>query len=200
VSIRFPDPVDGNSYLAYDGRYYMVYTDSPGGTTPPVLRVVSASGPDLGDWAPVTTLPAAVGGTSVDLSYDPARDQFLVVANVTGNDATVGYNSLRLSYFDAGWNLLRQQAVTVNGLGFSFGGGAAVLTNSLKQPLDPQFYGFAAGTVDADGATVWQWGYAGGANQKWSFQTATGDAYLGQSALFNGDGSLTALGRLYARM
>jgi hypothetical protein len=32
------------------------------------------------------------------------------------------------------------------------------------------------------------------------FSAGTGDAFLGQSALFNNDGSLTALGRLYARM
>jgi len=143
---------DGQSAVvkANDGHFYMIYTDYLGGTNVNYQRVVRSHDPAFspGSFTNVASLQPKVVGNSVDLLYDAANSQFIVV------------NGLMLNYFDANWNFTHRRIFT-NPFDWFFGEGHALLADSQKRPINynqegSPCYVFAAATVeDTNNTTLW---------------------------------------------
>lgn len=122
--------VDPNSYgvgqsavvQANDGYFYMIYTDADGGGAPVYQRVIRSLDPAFtpGSFTAVTSMTNV--GNSVDLAYDPARAEFIVI------------NHLEMIYFNATWTEVRRRYLS-NPFAWTFGEGHGLLMDSQKRPF-----------------------------------------------------------------
>ncbi len=145
---------------ADDGYWYMIYTDddsnAPNSSHPNCVKVIRSHSPTFmkdgaADYTTVKSMPLSVvgNGSSLDMAYDPATKQFIVIDdNMPGLGKPIGDNSIELIWFNAHWKLIRSQYLTIRHQKFSFGEGVALLTNSRGRVLYPNLLTFFGATQD----------------------------------------------------
>jgi len=162
-------PIDSNAYgtgqpavvRANDGYWYMIYTDAQGNGAADTIQVIRSASPTFSNYTTVSSFsPSLVGGYSLDMAYNAATSQFIVVANTTPiATAPIGDSSMQLSFFNSNWSLASQESIGANNLGFSFGEGIGLLSGSDKQLLNNSQLTFVGGTVNATDRTNNEWAY-----------------------------------------
>jgi hypothetical protein len=187
---------------ANDGLWYMLYTDSPGGSTPEAYQVIRSSVPTFSTYNWVATIPKSLTqAASLDLAYDPIKGDFVVIGDATSVYTSIGTSCVRLCYFDSSWRYLGQQVITETGLGFSFGEGVGLLKTSQGHVVNSQILTFASGTINpwsrASSNGAW---WVGGNLSYFSVSLVHDNPYSGfwrdvATGDFTGDGRLDLVGR-----
>jgi hypothetical protein len=123
---------------APNGYFYMIYThqeDRPAQSkNRSMLRVIRSLDPAFSTWEPVRDINSGlVGSYSVDLAFNPSRNQFVVVSNVAQpNNGVDDGVRVKLLHFDLSFAYLGETLVSSNP-GFELGENVAVLTNSRRE-------------------------------------------------------------------
>ena len=131
---------------ANDGYFYMIYTDVDQYRTgqKTFFRVIRCDDPAFptNKHEMVNSNVPNTGGYSLDLAYDSAKEEFIVIANVSDGPDVVEdpYTKIQFAYYDKNWNYLRKRVTKVHPL-WAFGEGIALLTDLRKKPLHYSYYG-----------------------------------------------------------
>ena len=121
----------GQQAVTYrNGWYYMVYTDVEKGQ-PDKIQVIKSKSPTFENINFIKQLNPSIKasgprGLSLDLAYNPSRDEFILVANVS----TPGRSKVLItSYTASDWNYI-EQSIFAHETNFRFGEGIGILRNS----------------------------------------------------------------------